>query len=413
MKRGKKTNTIINDNLPGSSKLSFSCFISDEPLPGHEYCSLGDMHVHSHYSQSHVEFGPPIEIIDLLSKCYGIDFVVITDHSYDLACSMTDYLKPDCRLPRWDSIFKDVSNKKFNTIVVLGEEISCLNSKGKAVHLCGIGIQKYISGTMDGARRTAMDKQLSIAEVISELHSQQGVAFAAHPGSKMGIFQRLFLKRGNWEQRDCSFPLDGIQGINNGFGKNWAKAKSLWIKELKKGHKLSLAAGNDCHGDFNRYRYLAVPFVSIGESFHRYFSNAMTGIYQNISSQQDVIQGLKKGKTFVTTGPYLCIGASTSPFESIVSNEEYDLTNKELSIAIISSPEFGLPYCIRLFYGDMRQNPETMIFCKYFNKKHYTVIENLPGLKVADRGYVRAEAECLKEDGRLSFSATSPCYFSK
>jgi len=177
-----KTVKILNDNLPGSSKLPFSCFIADEHLPGHSLFSHGDVHVQSHFSQSHVEFGPPIAVIDLFANCYGDDFTAITDHSYDLACSMENYLKTDTELKRWESLKNVLLKNTFKTVLVLGEEISCFNSKGKAIHLCGLGLQNYISGTLDGARRNIQrNQQLPLETAIAQVHSQQGIAFAAHP----------------------------------------------------------------------------------------------------------------------------------------------------------------------------------------------------------------------------------------
>jgi hypothetical protein len=437
IKKQKKNIKILNDNLFGSSKLSFSCFLADCSLPGHNFASYGDLHVHSQYSQSHVEFGAPVSVIDLFSKSYGIDFVAITDHSYDLACSMENYLKPDDQLKRWVSISEEISNpaeldkslyagiiyanrvdnsatvtKNIKNTLVLGEEISCLNSKRKAVHLCGIGLKNFIYGTLDGARKNnKMKNQLTIESSIAQIHDQQGVAFAAHPGSKAKWLQQVFLNRGTWKTCDISLKLDGVQAINNGFDKSWDSAKKLWIKELLKGHKLSLAAGNDSHGDFNRYRYLAIPFISIKELFNRYFANSITGIYSKISSQHDVVKGLKDGKTFVTTGPFLNISFSSKPCESIISNKEIDISNATISISLISTCEFGYPFSVELYCGDYKKQKETEIFRKVFNDKNLSVSEEIPTADFPEHGYLRAEAKCKNND-KLNYSATSPCYFS-
>ena len=414
IKRGRKTRTILNDNLIGSSKFPFSCFLAEEPLPGSAMSSLGDVHVHSHYSQSHVEFGPPLIVIDEFSKCYGNDFVAITDHSYDLACSMDNYLKADPHIERWKSLHEEADNNDLKNIIVLGEEVSCLNSKGKVIHLCALGLKNYLPGTLDGGRPVRVGAiQLSLTEAITQSHEQQGVTFAAHPGSTMGFMQRFFLKRGNWEQKDYHTSLNGIQGINNGFGKTWRRAKSMWIKELLKEHKLTLVAGNDSHGDFNRYRYLSIPFVSIGESFTRHFSYAMTGIYGKTSSKQDVIQALKQGKTYVTTGPFLCMGFGDSPMESIISQEDITLSGRIIVVSLISTKEFGNPWCIRLYCGDLQAHKETCIFQKFFEVDQYAVCEKIMPLGQVQRGYLRAEAECKKTDGAIAYCATSPCYFFK
>ena len=202
VKQGPKISTIVNDNLVGSTKFPFSCFLADEPLPGKGLSCVGDVHVHSQFSQSHVEFGPPIAVIAEFSKCYGNDFVAVTDHSYDVACSLSDYLKPDPALSRWESIRSEVTRNTLKNTILLGEEISCLNSSGNVVHLLALGIQSFIPGSLDGARKNAKrEKQLSVQEAITQIHHQKGVAFAAHPGSTMGFMQRAFLKKRQLEPK--------------------------------------------------------------------------------------------------------------------------------------------------------------------------------------------------------------------
>jgi predicted metal-dependent phosphoesterase TrpH len=413
IKKKKRLFSILNDNLFGSSKLPFSCFVADNTLPGKEYCSYGDLHVHSQYSQSHVEFGAPIAIIDIFSRCYGTDFTVITDHSYDIACSMDNYLQPDESCKRWQFEKDDISKNK-KSILIQGEEISCLNSRNKAVHLCGIGLKDYIYGTMDGARKNNnIKKQLTIYQTIDNIHKQNGVAFAAHPGSRSGFMQKIFLKRGNWNVKDFTMNIDGIQAVNNGFKKTWNRAKVLWIKELLKGHKLSLVAGNDSHGDFNRYRYLAIPFISIKEMFDRYFNSTLTGIYSEVTSQQDVIECLKNGKTFVTAGPFLNIGLSENPHDSIISNHDTTLNNRPIYVHLISTYEFGLPYAIRLFSGEYNNVGEKIIYNKTFSGQNYSYSEKISSIILNKNCYLRAEAKCRKQSGEITFCATSPCYITK
>jgi hypothetical protein len=413
IKTGKKPQTIINDNLTTSSKLPFSCFIADEALPGNECCSYGDLHVHSHFSQSHVEFGPPVQIIDLFTTSYGADFSTVTDHSYDLECSMDNYLLPDPTLQRWKLLKNEISKKSIVNTFVLGEEISCLNSKSNAVHLCGFGLEEYIPGAIDGARKKKpFRQQLSISETISLLHKQEGVAFAAHPGSSPGFMQRLFLKRGKWTCKDLSDDIDGIQAINNGFGISWQRAKVLWVKELLKGKKLSLIAGNDCHGDFNRYRYLSIPFISIKEIFNRYFCSSMTGTYEKIKTQKQLIEILKNGRTFVTTGPMLCLSSSDSIKDCIIGNNINNFNKEYLTIIIKSTYEFGTPQCVKLFLGIFSDKNEKIHFLKHLKNDGLNVTIQVPISSIrGKKGYLRAEAECITQDGTMHYSATSPYYF--
>jgi histidinol phosphatase-like PHP family hydrolase len=416
LSRKKNRYQVLNDNFFSSSKLPFSCFVSSEPLPGSDFCSYGDLHVHSQYSQSHVEFGPPIIIIDLISKSCGLDFLAITDHSYDLSCSMDDYLKNDKELRRWNSFSNELTSYRgYNCIIIKGEEISCFNSRNKAVHLCALGINEYIPGSVDGARNSPFLKNstLTLEEVIHLIHTQQGLAIAAHPGAKFGFLQKLLLGRGTWQSKDVQTDLDGFQAVNNGFEKSWITSKHLWIKELLNGKKLPLIAGNDSHGDFNRYRCIAIPFISISENFNRYLSYAKTGTYTKVKIQSDVISEIKKGSTFVTTGPFLALSGSDSISDNLVGNEKDYGKNEEITAIIKSSYEFGSPLCLKIFYGQHEKTSESTFFSISYNEKKYNIFQKIPLTGLQGTGYLRAELTCVTEEGKTSFAATSPCYLSK
>jgi hypothetical protein len=404
-----KTLEVLNDNFFSSSKLPFSCFISDEGLPAHNSCSYGDLHIHSQFSQSHVEFGPPISIIDLVSDTCGLDFIAITDHSYDLACSIENYLEIDRNNSRWQAIISEISTC-YKNIIILGEEISSFNSKGKAVHLCGLGLKEFIPGSADGARNNALPT-LKLEQAIQEIHNQGGLAIAAHPGSKFGFFQRLLLKRGGWLQKDLSNDLDAVQAVNNGFNHSWFESKRLWINELLKGRKLPLVAGNDSHGDFNRYRYIGTPFLSVSENFFRYLSFAKTGIYRKVKLQKDVFSNIKAGQTFVTSGPFICLSTLESIDNNIIGNTEILLSGDTITAIIISSYEFGIPEFIQVFFGQYGARSERIVFSKSY-KASYKIIEQIPLSFLTGKGYLRAETSCLKDDGTRTFAATSPCYLT-
>jgi predicted metal-dependent phosphoesterase TrpH len=405
-----KTLEVLNDNYFSSSKLPFSCFVSDEGLPAHDFCSYGDLHVHSQFSQSHVEFGPPVGVIDLVSDCCGLDFIGITDHSYDLACSLENYLETDKSNSRWQALLSEISTN-YKSILILGEEVSAYNSKNRAVHLCGLGLNKFIPGSADGARSNTL-VTLKLEEAIQQIHSQGGLAVAAHPGSKFGFFQRLLLKRGAWLQKDIANDLDAVQAVNNGFSHSWLESKRLWVNELLTGRKLPIVAGNDSHGDFNRYRYIGTPFLSVSENFFRYLSFAKTGLYRKVKSQNDVFSSIKAGETFVTSGPIICLSTSESIVDNIIGNNEILLSgNTQITAIIISSYEFGIPEFFQVFFGQYGSRSERIIFSKSY-KTSYRIIAQISLSFLTGKGYLRAETSCIKDDGTRTFAATSPCYIS-
>jgi hypothetical protein len=407
-----KTFDILNDNLQTSSKFPLCCYISDTYLPGAQDCLYGDMHFHSHYSQSHVEFGPPLDAVDITANVSGLDFIAITDHSYDLCCSMKNYLKEDISLQRWNSLQKQYENTHDVTFL-RGEEISCLNSNGNVIHLCGIGIKEYINGSSDGARRKKLfGSDLSIDNAISRIQSQGGIAYAAHPGSMKTLMQFLFLNRGIWTQNDIDTnAITGVQAFNGSYKRAWERGKKLWLTSLQKGKKLALIAGNDAHGDFNRYRAIKTPFISILENNERFMGFGKTGVYSRSRSEQSILDSIKKGKTFITTGPYANICDASDPSVSLISFEKLAASQTSILLIVKSSAEFGYVTQLSLFAYYGKADNESLLFTKQYTGNSFDISEKF--IVPADTlpGYIRLEASTCTTDNRNFKAFTSACYY--
>jgi predicted metal-dependent phosphoesterase TrpH len=409
---GKKK-LAINDNLKKSSKTSLSCYIAKNTFPGAAYCKYGDLHIHSQYSQSHVEFGPPIQVINTLAKSYGLDFIAITDHSYDLACLMTNYLIEDPKVERWKNYLDDMNADELQIINLPGEEISCLNSEKNVVHLCGINISEFIPGSMDGARRKKVHStQSTINQAVTNIHLQNGLAVAAHPGSRKSLIQKIFLNRGYWSEKDIiENSLDGIQAFNGSFKGVWERGKALWLFAIQNGKRLALLAGNDAHGDFNRYRAIKIPFFSIYEDFQRFMGFGKTGVYTSECDKESIVKAIEQAKTFITTGPFLSINYTDNPGDSAISNIPLSKSISYLYIHAFSTPEFGPISDLKIFafYEDervekllLRIKPENQLF-RLCNKILFDQSHPL---------YIRAEVKT--KNNFYSYEAfTSACYFNQ
>jgi hypothetical protein len=412
LQRGTKTVVVLNDNLHSSSKLGFQCYFADEELPGAESALYGDLHVHSNYTESHVEFGAPLSVIETMAQTYGIDCVGIVDHSYDLTCAMDDYRTIDPTRARWFA-YQNEFNAGAGSLphLIRGEEVSCRNHDKRIVHLGGLQVSEYIPGSGDGARRNSnKENELTIPEAISEIHRQGGIAFAAHPGSHARWLQKTFLRRGVWSSADLIDSLDAFQAVNSGFSSTtWLRARKLWVEYLLKGNKLSLIGGNDAHGDFNRYRAIEIPFISIREDFNRYFAFARTGIYSRNTSVDNVLHCIKDGKTFITNGPFLAISSSENSADCLVSKTQISCEANHLFALIRSSYEFGYIRELRIFHGNYRLQHERLILHKHYDKNAVTIIEPIPATTI-ETGYIRAEAVCIQTNGATTMAATSPCY---
>ena len=412
MIRGKKKYTVLNDNLNTSSKRAFRCYKSSFQLPGNELCSYGDLHVHSQYSQSHVEFGPPVGIIDKMAKCCGLSFVGITDHSYDLSCDKNNYLNENQLLERWKSLSRELSEPAgFSTILLQGEEISCINHCGKTVHLGALGIRDFIPGSSDGARRNIFFKQsLTVQEAIDAIHRQGGIAFAAHPGSRSGFMQSLFLNRGQWESADLDAAIDGLQSFNGSFLASWKRAKSMWIKMLSAGKRIPLLAGNDAHGDFNRYRAIRTPFLSIYENFQRFMGYGKTGVYGKCATGEEVLQKIRSGATFTTTGPYISINYSDQSDDFSIGTPQPQKKHDRLFVHALTTNEFGMLQKLSVYSGGSGLK-EKQIFSTGVAPGITEVNISFDVTGLTTGSYVRAEVSSLDENGQWFQAFTSPCWW--
>ncbi len=412
--KGRKQQTVLNDNLPSSTKNPFRCHVAESTLPGRDFCSYGDLHVHTQFSQSHVEFGPPVEVIQAMAHAYGIDFLGITDHSYDLACHPENYLLEDAAVKRWDLLLEDIhAHERNEPILIPGEEISVRNHRGSIVHLCGVGMSEFIAGSADGARRNKVHTiSHSIPEAIDKLHQQGALAYAAHPGASSSLLQGIFLKRGSWDDADVKAQLDGFQAVNSGFFGSWDRAKRLWVKMLLENRKVPLLGGNDAHGDFNRYRSIGMPFLQVSELPNRYFAGAVTGLYGKPMSSEQVMEKIRAGETFVTEGPFITISSSVEPLDSVIGHHVPPGTERLFAI-FATTHESGMPVALCVFRGTIGGEESVVLSKNYADSAELFVAEEFALERIEGKGYLRAELLCRTTEGEVTHAVTSAAYLEK
>jgi hypothetical protein len=291
-----------------------------------------------------------------------------------------------------------------------------LNSQGKIVHLGAVGTDTFIPGNKDGARKREITHALPLHTAIAMVKQNEGVSYAAHPGAYMKLLHRVLLNRGNWSCNDIVTDMTAYQIVNGDFSTSYFRARALWIKLLLSGKKIPIIAGNDAHGDFNRYRAIKKPFLSIYENPNRYFGNAKTAIYTphpnaHKRDGRSIISAIKEGKTFVTDGPFLCISTSPTPADTCISNTPIPKTIHSLFIIGISSCEFGFPCLLRIFRGVCALKKESVFALIPFNNN--TTLSFIKEITIDwDRGagYIRAELICKNGAIPETTALTSPCY---
>lgn len=399
-----KIKELITDNLRTTSHTPLTTYIAEEDFPGSVTTSYGDMHCHSIHSRSHVEFGAPIPFYRRAAEVTGLSVVSIIDHTYDLEAKPENYLHRDPSLQNWE--LQQSQKSTSLPLVLLSQEHSARKQHGGVVHMGVLGYDTFLKGSGDGARvNYKKETELSLEEASREVVQKGGLTFAAHPGEPTTLMQRIFLRRDNWKLEDFTNNIQAIQALNRGIDPSWFRARAMWISLLTAGKKLPLLAGNDAHGDFNRYRAIAYPFISIKEDLQRFFGLARTGFYPKITSQSDLLQTIKQGKTFITTGPFLDIRTNN---DSAIGNDTQNVQNAYI-ITAESTKEFGPIKQIRLHMGTQSGELDYLLPIK---STPYEYSFEIPTKEIQNATYIRAEvASHIGDNGLEGFAATSPVYF--
>ncbi len=404
-----------NDNLRTSSRKPLDLFLSTEKLPTFPGLHFGDIHTHSTYTDDHVEFGSPIAASRSLSKAMGISFFGVADHSYDLDDEVGNYLRNDPALPKWNQLkreIRQVVSEDKNFVVLLGEEVSCRNNDDKNVHLLLLGNKDFLPGSGDSAEKWLRTwSQHDIGDIL-RMKNRDAIAFAPHATEPVPFLQRMLLGRGNWHSSDFEHTgLAGIQFANGNKDAAFDAGYREWIAQLLKGKRWFAVAGNDAHGNFNRFRQIHVPFVKVVERDTQLFGKMRTGVFLDRSfSEHSLFDGIRKGRCIITDGPALNLKVNRSSSTSI--GGEFRQTRIRPEVTALSSKEFGSLAWIRLVLGEIGDSSERELasFSKNLGHKFR---ETIP-LTIRKPCYIRAEVFTAENsfDKKSHFCFTNPVWFN-
>lgn len=404
-----------NDNHRFSSHDPLRVFLSDHPLPRFPDLYLGDPHVHSTYTEDQVEFGSPLPETQELARAMGLSFFCVTDHSYDLDDRVDSYLENDAELPKWQLFQSEVDrlNKdKSDFVVVRGEEVTCRNSHGKNVHLLLFGQREFVHGSGDSAERGFhTESEYSISEVLA-LRSELGVAYAAHAMESVPFLQRLLLGRSEWLHEDFAVEdLSGLQIVNGKVDEALTRSIDSWSRHLLQGRRLYGLAGSDAHGNFNRFRQIGIPFVTIRETTHHIFGRMRTGVFvQDIFDESSILRSLKSGKSILTDGPIARVSLRAD--RSAGGRPQHEKKSWHIEMEVISTPEFGKIDSVQVIIGKVGKTREQVAF-QYRGIAHFEYRTDTT-LDATSADYVRVEVQTQETDtfdGNSHFCLTNPLWF--
>jgi len=407
-----QTVTVKNDNYRTVSHADFSVFIDSEPLPAPEGWIWGDLHCHSSWTEDQVEFGVPANAIEPIALQMGISFCALAEHSYDLDDLEGTWTERDPNFPKWKNsreTIRDLNARSSNFRIIPGEEVSTDSGTGKNVHMVVLNDDRYYPGEGDALEKSlAKPSELYYGKILESV-PEKALVFAAHPYADPPFFHEIGLKRGAWNYWDSHRKLDGLQFMNGIMDGEYERGKHEWIRQLLRGRHSYVYAGNDSHGNFNRYRQIYMPMFCMNEKSTQKFGEHRTGIKASLTENVDSLTArLKTGKVISTNGPFANITISDMTGQELFIGNNV-LNPQSISVQAISSRYFGNLRQIRLFLGDLEHKREilyrTISSLSAFNRKTITIpLENLPTC-----GYFRAEVETNQN----KIALTNPIWFGQ
>ncbi len=412
---GKKQLFYYNDNHRTSSHQPLKIFAAPSPLPRFKHLHFGECHSHSSYTDDHVEFGAPLKASARLGRALGLSFFCATDHSYDLDDSIDGYLVNDTNLPKWQNLQKEVdkqNDENHDFIIVRGEEVTCRNYKNKNIHLLLLGNRKFFYGSGDGAEKwLKTHSENSINDILNNVEPSV-LSFAAHPKERVSPLQRFLLRRGNWHKQDFAHTkLSGIQFVNGQLNDGFWQGYRQWIEALLEGKRMYIIAGNDAHGNFNRFRQIGIPFLKIREAEYQLFGKMRTGVYIKSLSEESILQAIRLGKAIVTDGPAVNMYIGSQEYKISSIGETIAGNKHSVLLEICSSNEYGSIDSVKVFMGSIRDRETTIISEKlsdYAMKRNFT-------LEIEQMNYIRAEVWTSASDSidaQSHFCLTNPIWLS-
>ena len=401
-------------NYPLSTNNRLNTYVSSHNYPNNGKVLYGDIHYHSNLTEDMVEFGASLNSTLIMSESLGLDFFCNTDHSYDLDDEPGSWTKTDPSLKKWNDsrVEIDKLNNENNrsSFIIPSEELSLHNQDGRNVHALILNNSKFLPGSGDGAEIPFDFNADYNTESVHYSLDNNSICIAAHPFNPVPLVQWFFVKRGKWEFKDIiKDGVAGLQIMNGAIDSGFNKGLEIWKKLLLKGYRKYIYAGNDAHGNFNIYRQIKTPMISLYEKKEQLFGEYRTGVFvdDNNSKIDAVITSMKIGNCFVTNGPLInlkfevddstyCMGST------IQSSYGY------LIISILSTPEFGNIKKLIIKKGNIGESKE-IDYLTILNPNCFELIKNYE-IYIESNCYFRCEAEFVPTREKNSIAFSNPIW---
>ncbi|RMF11085.1 MAG: hypothetical protein D6762_00150 [Candidatus Neomarinimicrobiota bacterium] len=384
---------VRNHNVKTTAPFSLSILIDPDPLPGSDLYWWGDLHYHSNFTEDFVEFGASLRATRQAAAALGLDFVAVTDHSYDLDDRPGSWTESDPDLQKWQRLQQSIRelNTRGTPLLLAGEEVTVRNQRGRNVHLLVYDHPRFIPGSGDGAEKPLHTRsEFSVRDVVEQV-GPAGLTLAAHPRVIVSPLERLLLNRGRWETADLRVPgLDGWQALNGRPDAAFADALNVWVEALLQGERPALLAGNDAHGNFNAFHQISLPMWSTRVHRRQILGQARTGVLKRgPCSPETILDQCRRGAAIITDGPALRLAVQSETREWTLGDTCTEPV-RDVVIAARSTPVWGRLSRVTLYVGHIGESTERV---RDLPLDGYEWREQLPCPEGLTQGYVRARVE--------------------
>lgn len=353
------THTVEADNIIGTTKAPFDVYVSGDHWPQPQGWFNGDLHVHSDYTEDAIEYGAPLPMLRAASEALGLNFIAVTDHSYDLDNKKEDYNQSDPTLAQWRAFLesvKQMNDESTSKVLLLaGEELSCMNIADENIHALILNSDQFFYGSGDGGKNPLNTSSEHTVSEMTRLLSKKALIMAAHPLEKPSPMERTFLQRGVWRLEDFyNRSAEVLQILNGSNDTAFKQGLGLWVHLLLSGRRVYIVAGNDAHGNFNRNRQVRIPFWTIEDvSHYKQLGWARTVLYlgEQKPNTENTINTIREGCAIISTGPYIVFNVVNEA--GLSSRIGQNARGRRFRIAweASSTQEFGALETISVFQG--------------------------------------------------------------
>jgi hypothetical protein len=186
---------------------------------------------------------------------------------------------------------------------------------------------------------------------------------------------------------------------------------SRWTQLLLAGKKLSLFAGNDAHGNFNRFRQIGFPFFTMRETIDQIFGNLRTGVFLSDKlNLKNLIAEIKNKHVLISSGPVadLVLQNETGAVAKIGDTIQGKLF--KLIIRAKSTSEFGKLTLVKVLLGNEERKQEfEYLGIVSFENPYYLEIQ-IAVTDLPKRVYFRIEIHTQQEQGKIAKCLTNPIW---